>query len=231
MVSQVSAMAPADSKNADTKTKSSSRKPNTRLFFALACLFVVMAMSPTISRWVLIRATAWLLVGQPPEKSDLLVVLAGATRERVQTGADLYLQGMAPLLTITGDGYSSSDILLLEQYGVPREALVIPPNSSRSTYEDALSLRQLILEKKVVSVLVVTSPYHCRRARLILNRVLSGLGVRVTVTPSVSLFMDPDHWWSSPQGWVTEGAEFPKIAWAWMTVPTLGDVSLGAEGR
>ena len=121
---------------------------------------------------------------------------------------------MAPLLTITGDGYSSSDILLLEQYGLPRDALVIPPKPSRSTYEDALSLRQLILQKKVVSVLVVTSPYHCRRTRLILNRVLFGLGVRITVTPSVSLFMDPDHWWRSPQGWITAGAEFPKLAWA-----------------
>jgi uncharacterized SAM-binding protein YcdF (DUF218 family) len=155
-----------------------------------------------------------------------MVVLSGASRERSQTALALFRKGMAPKVLITGGGPDEDRDYLLGE-GVPDDAILVPTRISSSTYQDALTVRQAVVNNKFKSLLVVTSPYHCRRTRLIFDRVLSGLGVSLTVTPSVSLHMDQSHWWRTAQGWVTAGAEFPKILWAWITVPTLGAVGSG----
>lgn len=175
-------------------------------------------------------ATDLLGEGDPPVASDLLVILGGGSQERLATGLELYRAGLAPAILVTdGAGYPDEEMRQLEAEGVPERCLVPPLRPATSTYEDALSIRQVILRKDLKSILVVTSPYHCRRTRMILQRVLGGLGVKVTVTPSVSLYMDMAHWWRSHQGWITVAVEFPKLLWAWATVPTVtavGDAGL-----
>jgi len=189
---------------------------------ALVLLLVLLLW--TVSGAGFAVATAWLMRGDPPVPSDLLVVLGGGSEERVQTALDLYRARMAPTLLMTADGYPGAEINYFVSHGVPRSALMPPPRRSKSTYEDALCIKEVIAAHDFKSILVVTSPYHCRRSRLIIGRVLSGLGVRVTVTPSVSLYMDADHWWRSHQGWITVAWEYPKILWAWVTVPIVGPV-------
>lgn len=165
-------------------------------------------------------ATEWLLAEAPPERADLLVILSGGARERVRTGLSLYRAGLAPAILITDpEGYPAAELAYFEREGVPPQALLAPLRPAASTYEDALSIRQVIGRKSVKSILVVTSPPHCRRAGLILNRVLRNSGVRVTVTPSESLYFDPHRWWTDRQGWANVAVEFPKLLWAWLTVP------------
>ena len=168
------------------------------------------------------EATAWLDDGDAPVVSDLLVILGGGSGERILTGLELYRAALAPMILITdGAGFPDEEMRHLEEQGVPARSLVPPLRPASSTYEDALTIRQVVLRKNLKSILVVTSPYHCRRARLILKRVVGSLGVRVTVTPSVSLYMDMEHWWRSHQGWITVSGEFPKLLWAWATVPNV----------
>ncbi|HEY3175484.1 MAG TPA: YdcF family protein [Candidatus Polarisedimenticolia bacterium] len=175
-------------------------------------------------------ATAWLCAGEPPVASDLLVVLAGGSGERLATALEVYRAGLAPAILITdGFGFADKDMRYLNERGVPARSLMAPLRPATSTYEDALTIRQVVLRENLKSILVVTSPYHCRRARLILKRVVGSLGVRITVTPSVTLYMDLGHWWRSRQGWITVPGEFPKLLWAWVTVPTVpavGDAGL-----
>ncbi len=176
----------------------------------------------------------WLDVCEPPRESDLMVVLAGGARERLQTARDLYAAGAAPAIMVTSpEGFPDAPMKWLASNGVPPPVLVAPLRPSSSTLDDALSIGQIIRRKGITSVLVVTSPYHCRRTRLILNRILSGLSSRVTVTASTTLYMDPDRWWESRAGWATIPAEYLKLIWAWMTVPRPFGVEaarLGIEG-
>ena len=176
------------------------------------------------------KATAWLYDWDPPAPSDLLVVLGGGSKERLTTVIELYRAGLAPAILITdGAGFPDEEMSYLEKQGVPARSLIPPLRPATSTYEDALSIKQVVVRKKFKSVLVVTSPYHCRRARMILERVVGSAGVRVAVTPSISLYMDKEHWWRSHQGWITVSGEFPKLLWAWATVPTVttvGDAGL-----
>ncbi len=154
-----------------------------------------------------------------------MVVLAGGSGERFATALDLWRARFSRRILVTdGGGYPDEAFGRLRKGGVPERALVAPHRPSDSTYGDALAIRQAIREGNYSSILVVTSPYHCRRTELILRRVLAGIPVRVTVTASVSLYMNPERWWSSRQGWITVGPEFPKLIWAWLTVPVGSEV-------
>ena len=168
----------------------------------------------------LILATKWLIAPDPPVSSDLMVVLAGGSGERTETALSLYRAGYAPAILLTSfHGYPAHEMAFLLKEGVPASALVAPLRPARSTREDAVAIEEIIRRREVRSLLVVTSPYHCRRARLILARALSGHGVRLAVTPSSSLYMNAGRWWGSRQGWITVPGEFPKLLLASMTAP------------
>lgn len=164
-------------------------------------------------------ATRWLYTGEPPQQAELLVVLGGGSAERARTALELYRAGYAPRIMVTdGSGHPDIAFEALEQAGVPRRALVSPLRPATSTVEDVLAIRQIVARHGIHSVLVVTSPYHCRRVALSLRRLMGGLDVEWTVTPSTSLYMDANSWWLSRQGWTTVAKEFPKLAWYWLTV-------------
>lgn len=160
-------------------------------------------------------ATVWLLTqtGQPV-RADLLVVLSGGSAERTETALGLFQQGLAPRILITDpEGFPDPAFRWLEQHGVPHRALLAPQSPVSSTVEDALTVREIVRRDGYTSVLVVTSPYHCRRARAVLRHVLDPIGVRVTVVASDSYYMDADRWWRSAQGWRLVPLEFAKLLW------------------
>jgi uncharacterized SAM-binding protein YcdF (DUF218 family) len=160
-------------------------------------------------------ATVWLLTQtDQPVRADLLVVLSGGSAERIETALDLFQQGLAPRILITDpEGFPDPAFRWLERQGVPHRALMAPTGPAASTLEDALCIREAALRDGFKSVLVVTSPYHCRRARAILTHVLEPLGVRVTVVRSASYYMDAPRWWRSAQGWRLVPAEIGKLIW------------------
>jgi uncharacterized SAM-binding protein YcdF (DUF218 family) len=69
-------------------------------------------------------------------------------------------------------------------------------DAAGSTAEEALHVRRLATEQKFKTVIVVTSKQHTRRARLVMNRRLSGAGVRVIVRSSRYDRSNVDRWWS-----------------------------------
>jgi hypothetical protein len=130
------------------------------LIVAAACLFVATRL-----------ATVWLLseAGQPVQ-ADLLVVLSGGSSERTETALGLFRRGLAPRILITDpEGFPDPAFRWLEKQGVPHRALLAPMRPAASTLEDASCIREAAMRDGLKSVLVVTSPYHCRRARAILD--------------------------------------------------------------
>lgn len=179
--------------------------------------------------WLGSRAYAWLEASDAPAPSDLIVVPAGGSLDRLVTAARLYRAGLAPAILVTDPtGYPETQWSFLRQQGVPPFAIVPPARPSTSTREDAESTRQVIVRKKVTSILVVTSPYHCRRARLLMSSALAGLDVEVRVIASESRFLDLRRWWSTREGWAHVGMEFFKLAWAWTRWTGSGGSRLGA---
>lgn len=78
-------------------------------------------------------------------------------------------------------------------------------------------------QRGVSSLLVVTSPYHSRRAQLVFNDILAGSGISATVISSGDygcLFPPDDLWWRDRLTLKTVWLEFGKILY-WELTPYL----------
>ncbi len=127
-----------------------------------------------------------LVVSSPLEKCDALVVFGGglrrdgtlgsSTRERVEYAAKLYHEGYAEHVLLMG-GYrvpptfEESAVMAdaLVKLGVPRGRIHLD-RKSRNTYENAKRAFALCSKLGFHRVILVTSPYHMRRAWMCLKR-------------------------------------------------------------
>lgn len=164
----------------------------------------------------------WLRLNDQPKKADAIVILAGDIHRAIHA-ADLYHQGLAPVILLGRPHRGDPDALcdlgfecasqeeltqrVLVAKGVPPGVLRLYGQDHLSTVEEGESLaRELGPEPKVL--LVVTSPYHCRRARLILSGILRGHELILTPTPYERF---DQKWWThqgSAGSVVSEVAKF-----------------------
>jgi len=75
-----------------------------------------------------------------------------------------------------------------------------PPMKANRTYEEALVTRQVVEQGAYHSVIVVTSPYHLRRVRMIFNKMFANAGIRLTFYPSRNKAFSMDNWWKTNRG-------------------------------
>jgi uncharacterized SAM-binding protein YcdF (DUF218 family) len=67
------------------------------------------------------------------------------------------------------------------------------------TYGEALACRDLIIRAGLHRVLVVTSPYHTRRALATFRAAFAGDDVQVGVVPATGTSpARPERWWMAP---------------------------------
>jgi uncharacterized SAM-binding protein YcdF (DUF218 family) len=128
---------------------------------------------------------------------DAVVVMGAAQydgRPSPQLGArldhvvTLYREGVAPTIVVTGgkqagDRFTEaeSSAQYLVERGVPMSAILME-TSGRTTYESIANAADLLDERGLSTVLVVTDPYHALRSRLIAEDV--GLTAYVSPTPT-----------------------------------------------
>ena len=97
--------------------------------------------------------------------------------DRVWHGARLYKAGKAPKIFITGGGTTFGTAMLLQDFGVPKEAIV-GNLTARNTEEEARFIAEAMKQVKVKGegeearkkVLLVTSAWHMRRAKLMFEK-------------------------------------------------------------
>jgi len=100
-----------------------------------------------------------------------------AAGDRVLHAARLYRAGKAPLVIATGAALGEGPELaqaeaaarLLVEAGVPRDAIVSEPRS-RTTWEDARFVKELVDARGIRDVLLVTSALHMPRALSVFER-------------------------------------------------------------
>ncbi|HEX7618870.1 MAG TPA: YdcF family protein, partial [Verrucomicrobiae bacterium] len=102
-------------------------------------------------------------VDSGPVKADAIVVLGGWVTERPERAAELFKQGEAPKILVSGFGDGVSNEKLLEKEGVTNAAISLE-NKSRTTRENAEFSIPLLRQMGAHRVIIVTSWYHSRRA-------------------------------------------------------------------
>jgi len=195
------------------------------LFFLLVILYM---LSSYFRVPILTRLGQFLVVAHEPQKSDLIVCLAGGNIERGLATADLYREGLAPSVFLTDeelpDGYAllkerglhypeNIDLLVmvLRGLGVPEAAVLRSPRRVTSTYDEALSVKGLIERHGYDSIILVTSPTHSRRAWMIFKRVLREEGCRIFMVPTPYSGFHPGDWWEKREYTRQVVLEYQKI--------------------
>ncbi|WP_105901110.1 YdcF family protein [Vibrio gangliei] len=122
--------------------------------------------------------TLWqyLQLNQPLQKTDALLLLGSSDLRVGERAAELYHQGIAPLIILSGGSGRMTDGLfeqteaetfakVVMDAGVPRDAILLE-NKSTNTGENFRFTQQLLNEKsiQISSVTLVQKPYMERRA-------------------------------------------------------------------
>jgi uncharacterized SAM-binding protein YcdF (DUF218 family) len=191
----------------------------------LVAAIVFVALVVWAASWLLARA---LVVEVPLTRAEAILALAGAGAygERVLYAARMFGEGRAPRVLLTDDGerqswsrtleknpmsYERAE-LRLQAAGVPADRIVVLAGTVSSTYDEALRLKDYVNRTGIKSVIVVTSPYHTRRALWTMRHVLAGSDVAIGVEPAVpSTAPSATFWVWHLQGWHLVAGEFLKL--------------------
>jgi uncharacterized SAM-binding protein YcdF (DUF218 family) len=103
-----------------------------------------------------------LTVDSGPVTADALVVLGG-TPDRAVRAAELFKQGEAPWILVSGAGDNASNKRLLVRNGVTNTVIFVE-DKSRTTRENAEFSIPLLRSLGAHRVIIVTTWYHSRRA-------------------------------------------------------------------
>lgn len=144
-------------------------------------------------------------------KYGAIVVLTGG-RGRALTGLELLRAGAAELLIISGVS-EDADIDSIFPSGISKKerSLIMLEKSSKSTYENAIEVRELLSKKDVHSILLITSEYHMQRAMLVFEKVMPRY-VDIKEYPVESPVFNAERWWEG-NGVMLVGLEFVKYYW------------------
>jgi len=169
------------------------------------------------------RGGHWLVVETPLQQADAIVMLRGSTPERELEVARLYHKNLANHILFVN--FSTHNTLLLDSLeldlpqgventitalqhlGVPESLITILPGDISSTRGEAIAVREYleslgeagVMAKCILpqQIIIVSSPPHMRRARLIFRRELRQLDhdVELILRPSNYSDFQANRWY------------------------------------
>ena len=150
--------------------------------------------------------------------SDAIVVISGDEQmARFQEGVNLYERGLGQYLVFSGAAYdngtSNADVMrdLAVQRGVPDRAILEEP-LGEDTWGNAVYTRQVLEDHGLRSAILVTSPYHARRAKLTFDAAYAGSGIALTVHAAPDSQWRKLSWWQQPETRRLTFTELQKLA-------------------
>jgi len=145
-------------------------------------------------------------------QAESIVVLTGG-KGRLSQALKLLPSSNAKLLFISGVGpqVTLGSIFSQEELsGADISKIYLDPRST-STYQNALEARQYLIEKGVLSVILVTSNYHMKRAFFIFREVFPPNMELIPYAIHSDNF--PKEWWKHSQTIKIALMEFVKYSW------------------
>lgn len=178
----------------------------TILICAVGAVVAIVARRPLLT-----ALGGFLIVQDPPQPADVIVVLSGSLPDRILEGVDLYQAHLAPRIVLTREPplpgidalrargvtlpeHHEQNLSIAQQLGVPADALMVIDQRTSSTIAEAAALLAVLRAQQVRSILLVTSKAHARRSAMIF-RHLAGRDLRIVVCPSRYDPFAADTWW------------------------------------
>jgi len=178
-----------------------------KLFLTIISVFLVLAVAVGLECKI-ITQSMWdfLVVNETPKSVDVIIVLSGGTG-RVDEGIKLYQMGYANEILFSGVG-APSMVREAESLGIPENHILLEDESD-STFENAKYSSEIMKAKGFTSAIIVTSPYHTRRAMVIFGQFFKKQHFIVcyaTFDPSIS-----SGWWKNQTTRIEVLTEYLKL--------------------
>jgi len=163
---------------------------------------------------------AYLIVADPLEHSDAIVILSGGGPPRLEEAGRLYKEEWADKIILTETGsplqgynqtYSYNEKLLILDMDIPPTAVFITDEHAHNTYAEAVSVKDLMQKHHYASAIVITDPYHTRRARLIFRSVFNGTDIAIRIRPVSNHWYQSGSWFLHPAGWKATLSEYLRL--------------------
>ena len=176
----------------------------------------------------LVLAGAFLVTQGPSHEVDTIVILSGGNIERAKEAALTYQENKGSIVLLTRSRASDSTSKTglppyayygqLYQGGVPADSIVLTNAVSDSTLDEAHAVLETMQRLNKTSAVIVTDPYHTRRASIIFKDVFRGTDVDVTVRAARTHWFRSYNWFLSKRGWETAILEYTKLFAYWLGV-------------
>jgi uncharacterized SAM-binding protein YcdF (DUF218 family) len=158
-----------------------------------------------------------------PRVSDAIVVISGDEQmARFAEGVNLYQQGFGRYLVFSGaafdNGTSNADVMrrLAVEWGIPDAAILEEPQGE-DTWGNAVYTREVLEAHSLQSAILVTSPYHLRRAQVTFDAAYAGSGIQLMVHAAPDSQWRKLSWWQQPETRRLTFTELQKLAYIFAT--------------
>jgi uncharacterized SAM-binding protein YcdF (DUF218 family) len=156
----------------------------------------------------------FLVETQPPEKSDMIVVLGGDWfGNRILKAAELARQGYAPHVLVSGGGYlygkyeADMAVPFAVSHGYDEKIFIKLLYPASSTRDEAGAVVPELRRRGVKKYILVTTEFHTRRAGKIFREIGPDLELRVVPSPDT---LHWNNWWMEREGRKTFLLEWTK---------------------
>jgi uncharacterized SAM-binding protein YcdF (DUF218 family) len=179
----------------EAKLRHFYRRTRSRAFAVVAAVAILYLLSfHTNLPWAL---AAPLRFEEAPRQADAIVVFAGGVgesgqagggyQERVKMAVDLYNGGFAQRMVLqSGYSFTFKEAEVMRStamaLGVPDSAIVLETHGA-NTYDDVIRVREILRSQNWRRILLVSSPYHMRRALLVWRKQAPDVEVVPTPVP------------------------------------------------
>ena len=191
----------------------SSRRPGfwlaSRVLLSIFLIATLVGLLFTVPQWLVIKAE--------PVSSEAAVVLGGGgDGERLRRAIGLYDENLVAELILVGQHRGEWEHIIRRycpECDLTNRRFTILVGS-KNTFTDADLTLEHCRKKGIRSVLVVTDPYHTRRAGMTFNKIFRGSGISVAVVSSGDFgqrLAPNEHWWKDRRTLKTIWTEFGKI--------------------
>lgn len=183
---------------------------NKNFFKSCLGINVIILSGILIVFMILVGVGSFLSVGDPVKPVDAIVVLSGDEGVRIKEASDWYLRGYGKYLLITKTDdeeigeqktYSEKLMRIAIELGVPQDSIIFSEGMASNTIEEAKAVLLVAKTRNINSILVVTDPYHTRRADIIFDLEFKDQEIDTYVHGVRNSWYQPYSWFFRVSGW------------------------------
>ncbi len=186
---------------------------------------IVIVVILVIIIWSIVGIGFYLSPQGELQKTDAIVVISGGeTKARTREGVDLYFQKYAPKIIFSGaaedqdeSGISNAQMMasIAIELGVSEDDMILE-ETSETTFENAQGVQKILQQNDWNSIILVTSPYHQKRAYFSFKKVIGEDFVIINRSATDSTWRK-NGWWRAGDGWYLSLNEMQKIIYLYTT--------------